>query len=46
MVSAMAATTVSAKEAGKSNIQQYDIVWNYGVDQVIGKLTLSVATGH
>lgn len=52
MVSTMAVTTVSAKQAGKSDIRQYDIVSsrpdNDGnlVNVVFGKLTLNVETGH
>lgn len=47
MVSAFAVTSaVSAKKDDNTSIRQYDITWNYGVNQVVGKLILNVATGH
>ncbi len=47
MVSAFAATNaVSAANTDNTAIRQYDIVWNYDTNQIIGKLTLNVETGH
>lgn len=44
LVSTLAATSaVSAKPAGKSNIQQYDLLWG---SVVVGKLTINTETGH
>jgi len=46
-VSAVAATTtVSAKQAGASDIRQYDILFWMAGDRVVGKLTVNFATGH